>query len=598
MAEERNELNGSYRSSVPGAQVGEPVDPNQRITVLMEVRRKAQPPKIASHDRVLTRRELAQQYGADPADLAQIRSFAQEYKLQVIDESAEKRTVQLAGAVADLSAAFGVTLHEAHIEGRPYHQRTGALTVPKSIANIVVAVLGLDTRPAAKPRYHLKPEGVAGARASTGALTPLQVASLYGFPSGDGSGQTIAIVELGGGFSEADLTTYFTGLGVPVPSVTAIPVMGGSNSPGVDPGADGEVMLDIEIAGAVAPAAGFRVYFAPNTDAGFLAAVKAAVHDAIRPVAVSISWGGAERNWTPQAMQSMESAFQDAANLGIPVTVAAGDDGSADQTDGLSVDFPASALHAVGCGGTCLQGSGSSVTSETVWNSGQENGATGGGVSTVFAKPSYQAGTNVPPSPSETGGRGVPDVCGNAAAESPYKVRVSGQDTEEWGTSAVAPLWAGLIARLGQRLGRPVGFLNTLIYQPQVSSSAFRDITSGNNDISGQGRPFSAGPGWDACTGLGSPIGAAFLNALQGVASPKPEPGPGPKPAPGRKPRPTPKPAPPTPKPAPPTPKPAPPGPKPAPGPKPGRGPQPGPGQRPPGLSSSKLPNFGWSRTS
>jgi len=161
MAEDRVELPGSHRAPVQGARVGRRVDPNQRITVLVEVRRKAQPPKIASHNRILTRQELAQRYGADPADLARIRSFAQEHKLQVIAESAEKRTVELAGTAADMNAAFGVTLHEAHIEGRAYRQRHGPITLPKSLANIVVAVLGLDTRPQAEPRYHLKPEGVA-----------------------------------------------------------------------------------------------------------------------------------------------------------------------------------------------------------------------------------------------------------------------------------------------------------------------------------------------------------------------------------------------------------------------------------------------------
>ena len=152
-----------------------------------------------------------------------------------------------------MSRAFGVTLHEAHSEGRAFRHRQGPITLPQSIAPLIVGVLGLDNRPQSTPRYLVRPEGVAGPRAAAGALTPLQVASLYNFPSGDGSGQTIAIIEFGGGFSQADLTHYFTGLGVPVPSITAVPVMGASNNPGVDPNADGEVALDIEVAGVVAP---------------------------------------------------------------------------------------------------------------------------------------------------------------------------------------------------------------------------------------------------------------------------------------------------------------------------------------------------------
>src|SRR5271165_6091854 len=522
MAEERVEIPGSERLHAHGARVGKPVDPDLRLTALVTVKRRTQAPRIVSHHRALTRQELAQTYGSDPADMARIRAFAHEQGLRVVSESIPKRTIELAGTVANMQTAFGARLHHASFEGRAFRHRTGDLSVPRSLAGIVTGVFGLDDRPQAKPRYHARPVGGARARASAGALTPVQVANLYGFPPGDGSGQTIAIVELGGGFSQADLTTYFRGLGLPVPSVTAVPVMGGSNNPGVDPGSDGEVMLDIEVAGAVAPRARQRVYFAPNTDAGFLAAVNAAIHDATQPGVVSISWGNPEVNWTAQAMQAMESAIQDAALLGIPVTVAAGDGGSADGTIGLAADFPASAPHALGCGGTRLQGAGSTVTSEAVWNSGAQGGATGGGVSEIFPKPAYQAATNVPPSPGgAAGGRGVPDVCGNAAAESPYKVRVDGQDTEVWGTSAVAPLWAGLIARLNQDLGHPVGFLNTQIYQPQVESSAFRDITVGNNDISGQGGQYKAGPGWDACTGLGSPKGAALLSALQ-AAPPRP----------------------------------------------------------------------------
>ena len=293
MAEERVPVPGSDRAHVHGARAGKAIDPNQRITALVTVRRK-KTPDIAAHRHALSRQELAEQYGADPADIAKVRAFAREHGLHVLAESAEKRTVELAGTVAGMKAAFGATLHEASHAGHHFRMRQGHLTVTQSLAGIVTGVFGLDNRRAADPHYNKKPVGAAGARASAGALTPVQVANLYGFPPGNGSGRTIAIVELGGGFSTTDLTTYFTGLGLPVPSVTAVSVMGGSNNPGVDPDSDGEVMLDIEVAGAVAPAARQRVYFAPNTDAGFLAAVKAAIYDATQPSGVSISWGGPE----------------------------------------------------------------------------------------------------------------------------------------------------------------------------------------------------------------------------------------------------------------------------------------------------------------
>ena len=217
----------------------------------------------------------------------------------------------------------------------------------------------------------------------SGNITPPQVAALYNFPSGvTGAGQTTAIIELGGGYSTADLQTYFGNLGVTEPNITAVSVDGGTNSPGSD--ADAEVMLDIQVAGSIAPGANIAVYFAPNTDQGFVDAITDAVHDTARkPSVISISWGAAEDSWTQQSQAAMNSALQDAATLGVTVTAAAGDNGSTDGVgDGsLHVDFPASSPYVLGCGGTTLQGSGSTISSEVVWNEIANNeGATGGGV--------------------------------------------------------------------------------------------------------------------------------------------------------------------------------------------------------------------------
>ncbi len=269
-------------------------------------------------------------------------------------------------------------------------------------------------------------------------------------------------------------------------------------------------MLDIEVAGAVAPGAQIAVYFAPNTDAGFLNAVTQAAHDRRRaPSVISISWGAAESAWTEQAMQAMTSAFQDAAMMGVSVFCAAGDDGSTDRVPGggQHTDFPASSPWATGCGGTRLSLQGDAIGSEVVWNNGPGNGATGGGVSDVFPLPDYQLGANVPPSanPGRPAGRGVPDISGVADPQTGYRVRVDGTDTVIGGTSAVSPLWAGLTARLNQALGRPVGFLNPQLY----ALGPLRDIVSGNNGA------YAAGPGWDACTGMGSPDGERLLEALK-----------------------------------------------------------------------------------
>jgi kumamolisin len=294
--------------------------------------------------------------------------------------------------------------------------------------------------------------------------------------------------------------------------VSAVSVDSASNAPTGSPnGPDGEVMLDIEVVGSIAPRAKIVVYFAPNTDAGFLDAVTTAIHDTTNsPSVLSISWGGPESTWTSQAKTAMDSAFQVAAMMGITVCVASGDNGSSDGVnDGANhVDFPASSPYALACGGTSLRAGASAIQSEAVWNDGASGGASGGGASTFFALPSWQAGLQLRATAGSVvalSKRGVPDVAGDADPETGYSVRIDGTDTVIGGTSAVAPLWAALIARINQINGRPAGFVQPRLYQ---SPQSLRDITQGNNGS------FAAAPGWDACTGLGSPNGAALAGLL------------------------------------------------------------------------------------
>ncbi len=374
----------------------------------------------------------------------------------------------------------------------------------------MIAVLGFDQRPAAKTDRIFRPRA-----AQPVYFTPPQVAKLYGFPTNNGANQTIAMIELGGGYTDSDLQSYWSSLNVSNVSVTAVSVDGAQNSPTGDPNsADAEVALDIEVAGGVATGARIAVYFAPNTDQGFLDAINAAVYDSVRkPSVISISWGAAESVWTPQAMNAFNAAFHDAALMGISVCAAAGDNGSSDgQTDGRNhVDFPASSPWVLACGGTKLVGPNGAIQSETVWNDGANGGATGGGVSSHFSKPAYQAKINVP-KPSGTvnpTGRGVPDVAGVADPNTGYAVIIDGQEGVVGGTSAVAPLWAALIALFNQELGKNVGWIHPKLYETLFPRKAMRDITSGNNGS------YKAGTGWDPCTGLGSPNGQAMLNLLK-----------------------------------------------------------------------------------
>jgi kumamolisin len=327
----------------------------------------------------------------------------------------------------------------------------------------------------------------------------------------------VALIELGGGYNDQDLSTYFKQLGIKTPQVVSVSVDGGQNTPAGDPNsADGEVALDIEVVGSIAPGARIAVYFAPNTDRGFLDAITQAIHDTTNaPSVLSISWGGPESSWTAQAMQTMDQAFQAAAALGITVCCAAGDNGSGDGVNDqhAHVDFPSSSPYALGCGGTRLASTGGKVTGETVWNDAATNGgATGGGISDQFGLPTWQTGVRIPPSVNnQRVGRGVPDVAGDADPQTGYQVYVDGQSTPIGGTSAVAPLWAGLVALLNQKRGKAVGYLNPFLYQNYrqlAQSQALRDITTGNNG------DYKAGPGWDACTGLGTPDGSLLLMAL------------------------------------------------------------------------------------
>lgn len=486
-----------------------PLPPEGRIeaTVVLRRRSPVDPAAITAGPQ-LSREALAEGFGADPADAELVRSTLTSLGLTVLTADLPSRRMRVAGTARAMSRVFGVRLDAVRSRSFQgieveHRNRSGGLMVPAVLDRIVVAVLGLDDRPQARAQFR-----IAEPQAVSVSYTPVQLGQIYRFPAGtDGTGQTIAIVELGGGFAQSELDSYFSGLGITGPTVTAVGVDGGTNRTGQDPsGADGEVLLDIEVAGALSPGADIVVYFAPNTDAGFLDAVSEAVHAEVTPTAISISWGQNEDQWTAQARSALDDAFVDAAALGVTVTAAAGDNGSTDgATDGRDhADFPASSPHVLACGGTSLRTSGATVSSETVWNGGSGGGATGGGVSDVFTLPSWQSGAGVP-APARGGGRGVPDVAAVADPSTGYQVLVDGQRLVYGGTSAVAPLWAALLARLAQATGRKLGLVHPALY---AAASGFRDVTSGSNG------GFNARDGWDACTGLGVPDGASLLTAI------------------------------------------------------------------------------------
>lgn len=562
---------GSEKKALPNAKMIGEVDPKEQIEITLLVRpRSGCVPSAGIDDpivkdtastkirRHINHKDFTAQHGADPADIQKVKSFARAHMLTIVETSIAKRSIKLAGTVGRLTAAFKLTLKQYQMGHRHFRGRTGGISIPIELSEIVVGVFGIDDRSVTMPRpqdfrggwkrgrgrvSHTKPVKGQFTGGAKGAAVPLhlptephtystvdEVARRYNFPKElDGSGQCIAIIELndvdnrgkiaGTGFRLKDLKTYFKTIGKPMPRITAIGVNGGANKPGHDRGTDGEVMLDIEVAGTVAPRSSIAVYFAPNNDRGFIDAVKEAVHDRIRkPSVISISWALCDEEWwTKQARNAFSQILQDAAVLGVTVCCASGDSGSdvrdvQDRDGRPHLIFPASDPNILACGGTEFR----SGARERAWKEGSY-AATGGGVSAVYARPSYQSKIKISRSPKGTVGRGVPDVAGYAAG---YRVKyVGGKWGPDGGTSAVSPLWAGLIALINQRLanlGKPrAGFINPLLYQMGPSSGVFHDIVHGDNDTEKLGM-YKARKGWDACTGLGTPDGTKLMEALGG----------------------------------------------------------------------------------
>ncbi len=491
----------SYRSEPGGTRVAD-VDEGAhlRLTVVLK---PDQPvvPEHHFHGSSMSHAEYKVRHSTNARVIARLRAFAEAQGLHVDSALPETNQVILSGTIRQARAAFmpeQIGVYEA--EGKRFMARTGHLSVPTDIADQIVAVMGFDQRPIARPHLRKRAAGSAHVQGQT-SYTPTEVAQRYQFPAGanlTGQGEAIALIELGGGYRDAQMAAYFQAIGVNrTGKLSAISVDGATNSPSGANGADGEVQLDIEIAGAVAPGADIAVYFAPNQGSGFQDAIAAAIADqTVMASVVSISWGGPEDGYSVQDLNAMNQTLSKALALGITVCVASGDNGASDgEASGKHVDFPASSPYVLGCGGTSLP----VVGPEVAWNNGRGQGASGGGYSTHFTRPSWQSG-------NARAGRGVPDLAADADPNTGYQVTVDGKQAVYGGTSAAAPLLAGLIALVNQSAGARAGFINPTLY---ATPTVLTDITHGNNN------GFSAKIGWDPVTGLGSPLGDRVLAALR-----------------------------------------------------------------------------------
>lgn len=524
----------SARQVRPGARVLGSAGPEEWIEITLKLRRKqALPEPSGRPGKVLSRAELEGNYGASAEDMEKVRTVLTDQGLTILSEDLASSSVKAGGPADVVEEVFGLKLLHYMDEGERYRGRRGNLHIPVELEGTVVGVFGLDTRRMVKKRPRRKrPRSleIAGRRAAARSwFFPAELATIYSFPAGDGKGQTVGLLEFGGGYFEEDLVTFCKNANIsPLPVVKTVSV----NGTPVDQrdGAEGEVMLDVEVVGGICPAATIVVYFSTFDENGWISALDTAVHDDDNPVSViSISWGYAEDAqgaWSEGAIDAINDTLKAAALLGITVCVAAGDDGSDDQVgDGHAhVDFPSSSPYVLAVGGTTLRKSKSGQVNEVAWKDGdglrQDNGgSTGGGVSVHFPRPDWQNVSVRSVNPGSIDGRVIPDVAADASANTGYWTVVDGQGGASGGTSASAPLWAALVARINESLAgsRQVGYLTPLLYQQGgLGERGCRDITSGNNITASVGG-YTAGAGYDAVTGWGVPDGGKLLEGLKGL---------------------------------------------------------------------------------
>ena len=534
MADTHVAVTGSKRVPLPGARALGRANPHTTIEVSLKLRRKNELPDLTGRpSATLSREELAEKYGASDDDIDKVVQAFQKFGLKRVEANAATRTVRLSGTITQMENAFQVKLFDyAHPDGN-YRGRVGAVSVPPEVKDIVQAVFGLDNRRVARRRRHPVHELSKSKtlRIPASWYVPSQLAAHYNFPAGDGSGQAVGLLEFGGGYFPSDLQGFCKLADVSsMPTVVAVSTDGTATNS--RDGAEGEVMLDVEVVAGICPKSTIVVYFAEWTEQGWITAMDAVMQDkAHDPGVVSVSWGAPEDTdiWTDQAMTQMNETFKEAALLGVTICIAAGDDGSSDaDMDGHAhADFPSSSPYVLAVGGTTIPTKGGTQP-DIVWKEGDglradNGGSTGGGVSAKFDRPPWQESITISSvNPGSIVGRCVPDIAANADWNaSPYLLVVDGKAQGNGGTSAATPLLASLVTLINQArgAGKRIGYLTPLLYQSSagggqtIGSAGCTDVRSGDNTTAAVGG-YSAGPGYDAASGWGTPDGRQLLAAL------------------------------------------------------------------------------------
>lgn len=478
-----------------------------------------------SNRKYLTRTALKKLYSADKAIVSDFVKWIKDFDIKVIESSATDRLVTIETEVdkltqllsCDFEALAALNTEESHLIAY------GEISLPEHILDNLSSISGIhagvkkarrDNHKNIAEAEDVKPSAAPAPQKFLG-YTPQQIETAYNFPNGDGSGQTIGLVELGGTYKQSDLDTFFGKFGIEPPKITVI-----GTPPGTSAMDDFEVTLDIELAASLAPKAKFVIYYGKS----LIDAIKSAIADTKnKPTILSISWAGSEFNYSQNELMELNQLLYQASTLGITVVAASGDQGAFNLKSYLNVNVPASSPYTLGCGGTSLY-----TSSEAVWNElAIKQGATGGGFSAKFSRPNYQTqgvdeynAHSATPGPSNNV-RAVPDISANADASTGYQIVLNGATFPGGGTSAATPVWAALIARINQNLGYNLGFTNDLFYQ-MYATGALRPVSKDKTGTAlGNNGHYLGLPGWNPCTGLGSPDGKKILEIIKSTEKAK-----------------------------------------------------------------------------
>ncbi|MGG3469768.1 protease pro-enzyme activation domain-containing protein [Neobacillus pocheonensis] len=486
-------------------------------------------PSSPNYKHFISPEEFKSQYGPTDETVANVKSYLTSKGFKVQDVSANNAFITVSGTTGQMEDAFGVTINNyKNSKGQTYYSNAQAPMIPAEFSGVITDVEGMNneahyTHPKiskTSPYVNQKPAAVIPNVGSgpAGGYTPDELKGAYDVSAlasagYTGSGQTVAVMELDG-YKATNTTNYsnYYGLGSPAP--TNVYIDGYNGAAGQ---AELEVELDIEVINAIAPKAQVIVYEAPNTDQGLIDNYQKIASDNLAKT-ISVSWGIGEQRISSATMNSLHTIFQQYATQGQSIFAASGDHGAYDSGGStLEVDSPANDPYVTGVGGTHLNLSGSSYSSETIWSDTTSRWGGGGGLSQKYTMPSFQSGTGVQ-NMYTNGYRQVPDVSADADPSTGYSIYSGGSWTVVGGTSAAAPLWAGIAALNNQYAAANgkgnLGEANPTLYRmfnTVQTFPAYHDITSGDNLF------YRATPGYDLASGIGTPDA---YNLIRDINSP------------------------------------------------------------------------------